>query len=101
MKVILISGKSASGKDTFANILFKKLTEKNHKVLIAHFADLVKFYAKQYYKIKAQVDYCTHPQHQSTFLSSRHARPDVAKRLLVFFVNKNPWAFLRSIYDEV
>ena len=56
MKVILISGKSASGKDTFANILYKKLIEQNYKVLIAHFADLVKFYAKQYYNWNGEKD---------------------------------------------
>lgn len=56
MKTILISGKSASGKDTFANILNQKLTEKNYKILVAHFADLVKFYAKQYYNWNGEKD---------------------------------------------
>ena len=49
MKIVMISGKSGSGKDTFANILKEKLVEKQQKVLIIHFADLVKFYAKKYY----------------------------------------------------
>ena len=50
MNIIMISGKSGSGKDTFANILKEKLSEKQQKVIIIHFADLVKFYAKKYYE---------------------------------------------------
>jgi len=49
METILISGKSASGKDTFANIIKDKLEAVGCNVLIIHFADLVKFYAKEYY----------------------------------------------------
>lgn len=56
MKILMISGKSASGKDTFANILKQKIEEKNKKVLVVHFADLVKFYAKQYYNWNGQKD---------------------------------------------
>lgn len=49
METILISGKSASGKDTFANMIKDKLEAVGCNVLIIHFADLVKFYAKEYY----------------------------------------------------
>lgn len=49
METMIISGKSASGKDTFANMMKEKLEQSGCKVLIIHFADLVKFYAKQYY----------------------------------------------------
>jgi len=56
MKIILISGKSASGKDTFAKILSNKLIDQNKKVMIAHFADLVKFYATQYYNWNGEKD---------------------------------------------
>lgn len=48
MKVIVISGKAGHGKDTFANLLNNLLTERGEKVLILHFADLVKYYATQY-----------------------------------------------------
>lgn len=49
MEVLLISGKSGHGKDTFADILKERLQILNKKVLIIHFADLVKVYAKMYY----------------------------------------------------
>ncbi len=49
MKVILISGKAQHGKDSFANILKEKLEKKEHRVLIAHFGDLVKFVCEKYF----------------------------------------------------
>lgn len=49
METIIISGKSASGKDAFANMMKEKLEQCGCRILIIHFADLVKFYAKQYY----------------------------------------------------
>ena len=48
MKVLLISGKAGHGKDTLAQLLKDKLELRGEKVLCPHFADLVKFYAKQY-----------------------------------------------------
>ena len=48
MKVILISGKAGNGKDSFAAALREFLIEHGEKVLILHFADLVKYYATQY-----------------------------------------------------
>lgn len=56
MQVIMISGKSASGKDTFANFLRENLEAENKKVLIIHFADLVKTFAKQYYNWNGEKD---------------------------------------------
>ena len=47
MKILMISGKSGSGKDTFANIMREKLS--NKKCITLHYADLVKYYLKQYY----------------------------------------------------
>lgn len=49
MKIILISGKSGSGKDTLANFMRKEYEAQGKKVLTIHFADCVKFYAQQYY----------------------------------------------------
>jgi hypothetical protein len=43
MKVILISGKAQNGKDTVASIVKQRLTEDNHKVLVTHYADLLKY----------------------------------------------------------
>lgn len=50
MKIIMISGKSASGKDTFASILRDELESKNKTVITIHFGDLVKYFAKEYYE---------------------------------------------------
>jgi hypothetical protein len=47
-KVILISGKAGHGKDTFAECLKYGMEKNNKKVLVLHFADLVKTYATMY-----------------------------------------------------
>lgn len=49
MRIINISGKAQHGKDTSALILKEKLESKNKKVLIAHYADLVKYVCKQFF----------------------------------------------------
>jgi hypothetical protein len=49
MKIINISGKAQHGKDTTALILKEKLQLKNKKVVIAHYADLLKYEAKQFF----------------------------------------------------
>ncbi len=56
MKVILISGKSASGKDTFADLLRENLEQKGKRVLTIHFGDPVKMFATKYYNWDGQKD---------------------------------------------
>ena len=56
MKVIMMSGKSGSGKDAVANAFTTKLEAQNNRVLTIHFADLVKFYAIIYYKWNGEKD---------------------------------------------
>lgn len=56
MKIIMISGKSGHGKDTVAQMMKKNLEAKNKRVLIVHFADLVKHYAHDYYGWQGQKD---------------------------------------------
>lgn len=48
-KLILIGGKAESGKDYSAKYIKKYLENKNKKVIILHFADELKFYAKEYF----------------------------------------------------
>ena len=48
MKVILISGKAQNGKDTVADILQSSLANDSKRVLITHYADLLKFICKNY-----------------------------------------------------
>ena len=45
----MISGKAGSGKDTIANFFKDELIASNKRVLVMHFADLVKYYATQYF----------------------------------------------------
>lgn len=49
MEILILSGKSGSGKDTLANIMREKLETAGCKCITLHYADLVKYYAKQYY----------------------------------------------------
>ena len=49
MEIIIISGKSSSGKDTFAEMMRQKLEKVGCKCLTCHYADLVKHYAGIYY----------------------------------------------------
>lgn len=42
-KVVTISGRAGAGKDTFANMLKDKLERAGERVLITHYADLVKY----------------------------------------------------------
>lgn len=56
MEIIVISGKSGSGKDTFANFMRAKLEAAGCKCVTAHFADLVKHYADIYYEWNGEKD---------------------------------------------
>ena len=56
MKVIAISGKAESGKDTIAKMLKQQLEEHNYKVMIIHFADVLKFVCRQYFDWNGEKD---------------------------------------------
>lgn len=49
MKVILISGHAQNGKDTVASFLGSELTESGKRVLVAHYADLLKYICKTFF----------------------------------------------------
>lgn len=49
MKVILVSGKAQHGKDTAAQYIKAELEEHGETVLIAHYADLVKYICKTFF----------------------------------------------------
>ena len=49
MKIILIIGKARMGKDTTANIMKEQLESKGKKVLICHYADLLKYICKTFF----------------------------------------------------
>ena len=56
MKVICISGKAGNGKDYSANYLKDKLTEDGKKVLITHYADLVKYICTKFFDWNGEKD---------------------------------------------
>lgn len=49
MKVILVSGKAQHGKDTVALLLKNKLVQLEHRVLLTHYADLLKYICKAFF----------------------------------------------------
>lgn len=56
MKVFCISGKAGSGKDTFAQMLSEELTAKGEKVLITHYADLLKYICRTFLNWNGEKD---------------------------------------------
>lgn len=56
IKIFTVSGKAQHGKDTFANILYKELTNKGHRVLLTHYADLLKFICKSLFNWNGEKD---------------------------------------------
>lgn len=50
MKVICISGKARHGKDTTASLIREVLEERGNKVLITHYADLVKYICRTFFE---------------------------------------------------
>lgn len=56
MKVICISGKARHGKDTAATYLENELKHKSYKVLVAHYADLLKYICKTFFNWNGKKD---------------------------------------------
>lgn len=50
MKIITISAKTGEGKDFCANIIRQKLEAKGNRVLITHYADLLKYICKSFFE---------------------------------------------------
>lgn len=49
MKVIAVSGHARHGKDTVAKMLQEQLEADGNKVLITHYADLLKYICKTFF----------------------------------------------------
>lgn len=56
MNIICISGKAQHGKDTAAQGFKEKLEAKGHKVLLTHYADLLKWMCANYFGWNGQKD---------------------------------------------
>lgn len=55
-QLIAISGKAQHGKDTTGAYIAQKLTEDGHRVIVAHYADLVKYVCKTFFGWDGQKD---------------------------------------------
>lgn len=47
--IITVSAKAQHGKDSFADAFSKIASEKHHRVLVIHYADILKYVCKQYF----------------------------------------------------
>ena len=56
MKVICISAKAQHGKDTVANFMKECLESKGKRVLVTHYADLLKYICKTFFNWDGQKD---------------------------------------------
>lgn len=56
MKVICLSGYARHGKDTAATFLKESLEDRGNRVLIAHYADLLKYICKTFFSWNGQKD---------------------------------------------
>lgn len=56
MKIILVSGKARSGKDSFAKEVSAILKSRNQKVLVAHYAGLLKYICKEFFDWNGKKD---------------------------------------------
>lgn len=56
MRVYAISGHAQNGKDTVAGMMAQKFRERGEKVLVAHYADLLKYICRTYFGWDGQKD---------------------------------------------
>ena len=85
--VILLSGKSGSGKDFVANIMKEKLEQKGNKVLVTHYADLLKYILKTFFDWDGQKD--EHGRHLLQYVGT-----DVIRR-------QNPNYWVQFVIDMI
>ena len=97
MKVICISGKAGSGKDTFANFLKMEIKERNKSVLITHYADLLKYICKQFFGWNGEKDEAGRTLLQQVGTNRiRAVSPDYWADFLVNFLGmfKDEWDYV-------
>lgn len=87
MKIILIAGKSESGKSLSANIIKENLENEGKKVIVLSFASYLKFIAKAYFGWDGNKD-----ETGRTLL--QHLGTDVVRK-------KNPDFWVKTIFDFI
>lgn len=95
--VILLSAKSGHGKDFIANIMKEKLEQMGNKVLITHYADLLKYILKTFFDWDGQKD--EHGRHLLQYVGTdviRRQNPnywvDFVKDIIIMFSNN--WDYI-------
>lgn len=95
--VILLSAKSGHGKDFIANIMKEKLEQIGNKVLITHYADLLKYILKTFFDWDGQKD--EHGRHLLQYVGTnviRKQEPDYwinfVKDIITMFPNE--WDYI-------
>lgn len=91
MKIVTISGKAQNGKDYTAKLLKEQLEIRGYKVLITHFADLLKYICKSFFNWdgKKNKEGRTKMQYVGTDVI-RHKCPDYWVNFLIGIFNFFP-----------
>ena len=91
MRIIAISGKAQHGKDTTALFLKQALEADRYKVLITHYADLLKYMCKQFFGWDGNKD--EHGRHILQYVGTdviRQKEPDFWVGFVVSVLNMFP-----------
>ena len=93
MRVILISGKAGHGKDTFAGFLKEAMEASEKRVLITHYADLLKYICKSFFGWNGEKDEAGREMLQKVGTEGIRAQnPDFwvnfVRQILQFFPNQ-------------
>lgn len=56
MTTLILSGKSGAGKDITAQFMKEKLVSEGKRVIVIHYADVLKFFLREYYEWDGQKD---------------------------------------------
>jgi len=94
---ICISGKAQHGKDTTASIMYKEMTESGKKVLIVHYADLLKYICKTWFGWNGEKDDFGRTLLQKVGTDVvRNKRPDFWVDFVLDMVNlfENEWDYI-------
>lgn len=95
--VILLSGHSGCGKDYVANIMKQELEAKNKKVLITHYADLLKYILKTFFNWNGEKD--EHGRHLLQYVGTDTIRKQNPDYWVDFITNiitmfSNEWDYI-------